>query len=318
MKRLAIRRRAEYLVFRAVVAVAAILPVTLQRLCAWTFALVIFRVLPRKWTRYEVAATNIREALGKLSNADVDRIIFGMWQHMVRLVFEIVQFPRRVTYRNVLDVIKFRNKEPVIQALCSDRPVILLSGHFGNWEMSVASFGLFGFPMGVVARALDNPWLDAWFRRFRESTGHVMIDKRGGGPEMVGRLERNEHLALLADQDAGRKGVFVDFFGRPASTFKSIALLALQHDALICVGYAFRQPDSLLKNRWVRFEVGCEAVLDAADYRSRPDPVRELTQDYTSALERAIRLAPEQYFWVHRRWKTVPSAKQQESLRRAG
>ena len=108
------------------------------------------------------------------------------------------------------------------------------------------------------------------------------------------------------DQDAGKKGLFVPFFGKDASTFKSIALLAMQYRAVICVGYARRLPDDFRNFRWVRYELGCEAVIDPDDFDG-PNAIREITACYTSALERIIRLSPEQYFWVHRRWKSRPA-----------
>lgn len=318
---LKLRRIAEYVAFLGLVAVVWRLPVLAQRALAWSLAVVVCRVLPQRMTRYEIAKDNLRQSFGEqYSDADMDRIIFGMWQHLVRLVCEIVQFPKHVRWENVHDYVEFRNLKPVVRALCSGRPVILVSGHFGNWEAAIATFGIFGFPMGVVARTLDNPHLDAWFRRFRQSTGHQMIDKNGGGAEMVQRLESGQHLALLGDQDAGRRGLFVNFFGRPASTFKSIALVALQHDALIVVGYARRLPDQR-GQRWVKFELGCEAVIDSRELSSC-DPILEMSQRYSSALEAAIRRHPEQYFWVHRRWKTQPEAAQaareaRKKLRRA-
>lgn len=300
------RRLLEYAAFRCLIAGIWILPVRLQRVLGWTLAVLMCRILPKKWTRYDIAAENIRQSFGAtFSQEQIDQTIFGMWQHLLRIVCEMVQFPRKVSCRNIYDVIQFRNKNQVIQALCSGRPVIMLSGHFGNWETSIATFGMFGFTMGVVARTLDNQYLDDWFRRFRESTGHAMIDKRGGGNEMQDRLSNDQHLALLADQDAGRRGVFVDFFGRPASTYKSIAVLALRYEALVCVGYSIRLPDNAHSSNWVKYELGCEAILDARDYTSK-DAVHQMTQDYTAALERAVRRAPEQYFWVHRRWKTRP------------
>lgn len=323
MKQKKWRRLLEYAAFRCLIAGIWILPVRLQRILAWTLATVMCRVLPRKLTRYNIAFDNIRTSFGdQYSDEQVDGIIFGMWQHLLRLVFEIVQFPRKVSCDNMYDVIEFRNKELVIQALCSGRPVIMLSGHFGNWETSVATFGMFGFPMGVVARTLDNPYLDAWFRNFRESTGHVMIDKKGGGGEMQDRLQNGQHLALLADQDPGVRGVFVNFFGRPASTYRSIGILAQRYDALVCVGYSIRLPDDSHSSGWVKYELGCEGVFDPRDYTSR-NSVVEMTQDYTAALEQAIRRAPEQYFWVHRRWKTKPPEKKVRKLpdepqRRAG
>jgi Kdo2-lipid IVA lauroyltransferase/acyltransferase len=323
MKRNKGRLLLEYAAFRCLIAGIWILPVRLQRVLAWSLATLMCRVLPRRLTRYDIAFDNIRQSFGEeFSDGKIDQTIFGMWQHLLRMVCEMVQFPRKVSCNNIYDVVQFRNKDQVIKALCSGRPVIMLSGHFGNWEMSIATFGMFGFPMGVVARTLDNPYLDDWFRRFRESTGHVMIDKKGGGTEMQDRLVNNQHLALLADQDAGRRGVFVDFFGRPGSTYKSIAILALRYDALVCVGYSIRLPDNSHSSKWVKYELGCEAILDAREYSSK-EAVREMTQDYTTALERAVRRAPEQYFWVHRRWKNRPpevtaAKSNDESQRRAG
>lgn len=316
----------EYAAFRSLIAIIWLLPVRVQRAVAWSSATLLTRVLPKKLTRYDVAEENLRNAFGdQYSAAEIDGIIFRMWASLIRLICEVVQFSSQVRCENVFDVIKFRNKEQVIQAMCSDRPVILLSGHFGNWEVAVATFGLFGFDMGVVARTLDNPWFDDWFRRFRESTGHRMIDKDGGGAEMQDRMQRGRHVALLADQSAGRRGCFVNFFGRPASTYKSIALLALRYDALICVGYAVRLPDDSHSGRWTKFELGCEAVIDPRELTDG-NPIQELTQQFTSALESAIRRHPDQYFWIHRRWKAQPGMKRpkrkaaakEEPLRHAG
>jgi KDO2-lipid IV(A) lauroyltransferase len=128
---------------------------------------------------------------------------------------------------------------------------------------------------------------------------------------MVDRLEAGRHLAMLGDQDAGSHGLFVDFFGQPASTFKSIALLALRYQALICVGYAIRLESD---DGPERFEVGCEELIDTATFDGS-DPVTELTQAYTAALERIVRRAPGQYFWLHRRWKSKPDPQGRRSKR---
>ena len=134
---------------------------------------------------------------------------------------------------------------------------------------------------------------------------------------MVALLERHGSLAMLGDQDAGSSGLFVDFFGRPASTFKSIALLAMEYKALICVGYARRLENESMPGGWPRFELGCEEVVDPLEYDSAV-ALREITQRYTAALERVVRRAPEQYFWVHRRWKSVPKvrARREKTLQR--
>ena len=303
---------AEYLVFRIIVCIVGSLPTRASVWLAEAVAGFVHFVLPRKLSRYNVAAENVRTAFPEYSEQQVDQTIYGMWVHLFRMVVEIVHIPQKVRLYNCADVMRFRNRDQIVNAMCSGRPVMMLAGHFGNWEMANCSNGSFGFPMGVVARDLDNPFLHGWFERFRRHTGHRTISKNGGTAEMVQTMENRGILGLLGDQDAGRRGLFVDFFGKPASTFKSIALLAMQHNAVICVGYGRRLPDDFRKHRWVRYEIGCEAVIDPQEIEA-DDLMLEITRQYTAALERIVRLAPEQYFWVHRRWKTV----QRQRVRKA-
>ena len=301
-----LRHLVEYGVFRILVSVLQALSLRQSVRLAETLAFAMVRILPRKLTRYDVARSNIRLAFGaSYTDRQIDELIYRMWVHLFRMVTEIVQLPRKLRLDNCADVIRFHKRDETVRALSTGRPVIVLSGHFGNWEMANATFGFFGFPMGVVARDLDNPYLHEWFRRFRQYTGNLLISKKGGYDVMLQILERRGHLAMLADQDAGSRGLFVDFFGREASTFKSIALLAIQHRALICVGYARRLPDDFENNFWVRYELGCEEIIDPLEITG-DDEIREITERFTKALERAVRLSPEQYFWVHRRWKSVP------------
>lgn len=295
-----LRHLLEYAAFRTLVAVIHAMPLCVIDAGSTVLAFVVHRLLPGRLTRHDIAVENLRRAFG--DSLDPDRVIGRMWQHLFRTIGEVIHLQRRLSRTSYLRYIRFRNRDQVVTALCSDRPVILLSGHLGNWELAIWIFGLFGFSMGVVARRLDNPYLDRYFIRFRSDTGHELLDKSGASGAMIERLESSGQLALLGDQDAGSHGLFVDFFGHPASTFKSIALLALRHEAIICVGYAIRlDPD----NGPERFEVGCEELIDAGAIDDE-NPVLALTRQYTAALERVVRRAPEQYFWVHRRWKSRP------------
>lgn len=300
----------EYTLFQAILFVVKCLPVRATVAMAEGLAWCVHNVLPKKLTRYNVAYENLTIAFGdSLSDAEKDRIILKMWEHLFRMVCELVQLPRRFRLATSSDVLDFSRRDDCVKAVCSGRPVLFLSGHFGNWEVSVNTFGYFQFPMGLVARPLDNPWLQKWFSDFRESTGNSLIFKQGAGTELSEIMERGGMASLLCDQDAGPSGVFVDFFGRPASTFKSIALLALQYNALVVVGGAYRLPLSAQRDtHWIRFCLATEDVIDAAEYQGA-NGVKELTQRFTSALEALIRKAPEQYFWVHRRWKTPPDAR---------
>ena len=152
---------------------------------------------------------------------------------------------------------------------------------------------------------------------FSESTGNWTISKSGASTQLVEELSAGNSVSLLCDQDAGRRGVFVDFFGKPASTFKSIALLALQYDAIIVVGGAWRLPDDeQYESRWTQFELATEDVIDSREFTTA-DAVVKITQEFTTALESLVRRAPDQYFWVHRRWKSAPRVKQAKQRRQS-
>lgn len=248
-----------------------------------------------------VAMDNLARAFGdKYSEAERDAIVRGVYRHFCRMIMEMLQIPRRLDLMTWRRYIRLVGHERVLDRLLGGGPVIMLSGHFGNWEMAGYTFGAMGFPPCSVARTLDNPYLDRFLRRFREHTGQRMIAKKGGYEDMLAVLQGGGVLSFLADQDAGERGLFVDFFGRPASTHKAIALLAIEYQAPIVVGYARRLGDEF------QYEVGCADMIEPSEWESQPDPVRYITQRYTAALEGEIRTAPEQYLWLHRRWKHQP------------
>jgi KDO2-lipid IV(A) lauroyltransferase len=304
------RHRLEYLAFRLVVCLIDALPFRVSVRLATGLAWLVHYGLPRKWSRYPVSRENLRRAFGEdVSEAWLDQTVHRMWIHLFRTVVELVQAPRRLHRQTYHELCEFLDLSYTNEAILSGRPVLLLGGHFGNWEVANGLFGIWGFPLGVIAREMDNPHLDRWFRRYREHFGHRLLQKKGDFDAILSVLQRGGNVALLGDQDAGSRGLFVDFFGHPASTFKSIALLALEYDALIMVGGAIRLPDDFTRRRWSRFLIGAEEVIDPRAVKSA-NPVGELTQRFTSALERLIRRAPEQYFWVHRRWKSEPRVRQ--------
>jgi KDO2-lipid IV(A) lauroyltransferase len=182
------------------------------------------------------------------------------------------------------------------------RPKLVLTGHFGNWEILSYVTGLAGFRGGVVARRLDNPYLDRYVAHFRRKTGLTLLDKQADYARILQLLARGEGVGMVGDQDAGPRGLFVDFFGRPASTFKSIALLSLEYRAPIFVFGAAR-------TGWpMQYRVYFEDLILPEDYAFCPDAPRAITERYTQALERLVRRHPEQYFWLHRRWKHQPKA----------
>ena len=178
-----------------------------------------------------------------------------------------------------------------------DRPLLIVAAHLGNFEVGGYVLGTLGFPTYTVARTLDNPYLDQFVNRFRAGTGQHMIPKNGGYDQIVEVLARGGTMTFLADQYAGPKGCWVEFFGRPASAHKAIALLALDNDARMSVCTVRRL------GRPMQFELLNHKTIDPHEVGNCLGTVRELTQWYTTRLEELIRHTPDQYWWLHRRWK---------------
>ena len=161
--------------------------------------------------------------------------------------------------------------------------------------------GLHGFPTYTIARPLDNPYLDRFVNQFRGATGQYMLPKKGSGKQIAMLLEQGATLVLLGDQYAGEGACWVDFFGRPASTHKAVALFTLSGNAPTVICGVMRQ------NGPLRFEMRVEGIVDPEDEDFEHGTIPDMTQWYTNCLEELIRSAPEQYWWVHRRWKGNPT-----------
>ncbi len=290
-----------YLAVRLIVGVAQALTVEQSYAFAAWLAWLLYKVDKR---HRNVGLENLRLAFGaRYTEAERDQIVRGVYRHFCTMLMEMLHIPRKLHAATWRDKITLIGAGPVVDRLLGGGPLIMLTGHFGNWEMAGYLFGVFGFPPNSVARTLDNPHLDDFLRSFRERTGQKMIPKKGGYDQMLAVLRNGGVLSFLADQDAGERGMFVDFFGRPASTHKAIALLAIEHKAPVVVGYARRIGPGF------RYEVGCDAIIEPEQWTGTADDARLLTQRYTTALERIIRRDPEQYLWLHRRWKHQPKPK---------
>ncbi len=290
-----------YLLVRFIVGVGQAMTIEQSYALARALASVLYRVDAR---HRRIGIENLRQAFGdRYSEAERDRIIRGVYLHFCMMLMEILHIPRKLHPTNWRDRITLVGHPRILERLLKGGPLIMLTGHFGNWEMAGYLFGVFGFPPNSVARTLDNPYLDRFLRAFRERTGQKMIAKKGGYDEMLEVLRTGGVLSFLADQDAGERGMYVEFFGRPASTHKAIALMAIEHRAPVIVGYARRIGPGF------RYEVGCTDLIEPEEWTGTADDARLLTQRYTSALETIIRRDPTQYLWLHRRWKHQPKPK---------
>jgi KDO2-lipid IV(A) lauroyltransferase len=248
-----------------------------------------------------VADDNLRHAFPYLDDRSRDRQVRAVFRHFITLVIEIIQLTRKMHVTNWCSHLELVGGGRLMDHFLSNRPVLLVTGHLGNWELGGYAIGLLGFRSFAVARPLDNPFLDAYLHRFRESTGQEILTKHGDLGRMRTILTSGGIIATLGDQDAGQRGLFVDFFGRPASTHKAIALLALEHHVPMAVIGICKVGERL------RYQLLVEDVIFPEEYDGQPAAVKAITQRFTSALERLVRQAPEQYFWLHRRWKHQPA-----------
>jgi KDO2-lipid IV(A) lauroyltransferase len=292
---------AVYLAVRIVVCVLQALPWRLASAAANGLAWLAYHVDKR---HREVARENLRLAFPEISDpAVVDARVRAVFRHFFNLVVEIAHVPRRLHPGNWRQYVDLSDTGPLIRVLIGDRPILFVTGHFGNWELGGYVMGLLGFQTTAIARTLDNPYLDNFLRSFRERTGQRIVAKHGDLHRMETTLRNDGVLATLADQDAGQRGQFVDFFGRPASTHKAVALLALEHRVTMVVIGVTKTGDPF------RYKIQVKDVILPEEYADRPDAIRAMTQRFTSGLEQVVRGAPEQYFWLHRRWKHQPKAR---------
>jgi KDO2-lipid IV(A) lauroyltransferase len=291
---------AVYVAVRAAVCVLQAVPLRVALGFGHVLALLAFHVDKR---HRDVARENLRHAFPEQCADPVrcDRLVRACYRHFCTMMIEIACLPRRIHLHNWRAFTDLLRPDQGMAPLLGDRPVLLVTAHYGNWEVAGYVMGLIGMRTYAIARVLDNPHLDRFLQRFRQKTGQTILSKSGDFDRITAALEAGGAIATLGDQDAGPKGMFVNFFNRPASTHKAVALLALQHDALMVIIGTPRVATPM------KFALEIEDLIDPRDYAGdRGKAVRAITVRFTQAIERMVRRHPEQYLWLHRRWKNQP------------
>ena len=220
-----------------------------------------------------------------------------MWRNLVLMCCEIAQAPRRINRYSWRNHIELNNLDSLVAALLDTRPAILLSGHFGNFEIAGFAAGLFGFPSFTIARPLDNPRLNEYFNKFRSMYGQFILPKQGIADQVTDLLEAGATLTVLGDQADPLTGIELDFLGRQATCHKAIALFALKSNCNMIVATAVR------KSQYMKLTLTCIDVLDMMQLDKAEHSIRNVTQWYNEQLESEILRTPHQYWWLHRRWK---------------
>jgi len=292
----------------------------IQYAVAWTLIKTL-GVLPRGMAR-SMAAVGVRLlllALPKLKKtAEFNlRLAFPEWtdgrrrstlKKMTRnLGWMAAEFARMPSYtkENIESVVILDGHENFLAGHSRGKGVLYLTGHIGAWELSSFAHALYGFPLHYMARPLDNKPLDAMVNEYRGLSGNKPIFKNESARVMLRILKEAGTVGILADQNTmPGEGVFVDFFGTPACTTTGIARVALHTDAAVVPGYAYW--DENLRKYRLRFEPPVELVRTGDAERD----IAENTQRFAKVIEEIVRKYPEQWVWIHARWKARPNGEE--------
>lgn len=290
-QRAAVRNLVEYAVAAGALKTMQYAPRPAAEAISRLYAALLDRTVPRL---RRVAMRNLELAMPGKSEAERRRIVDGVFRSIARVVLALARFPR-IGRGNVRDWIRYEGFEHFEQALARGRGVLFATAHLGNWELSAFAHALLTAPMHVVVRPLDNPLIDRLIARHRTLSGNRLIEKKDFARSIFKALAANEAVGILIDQNASLdQGTFVDFFGVPACAGTGFGKIAARSGAAVIPGFALWSEE---ERRYVlRFYPPVEMTGCAEDD----------TRRLHAQLEAVIREHPDQWLWIHRRWKTRP------------
>jgi KDO2-lipid IV(A) lauroyltransferase len=243
---------------------------------------------------------NLALAFPEKSTRERGRILRGAFTSLGRQLAEVCLFPK-YTRENESKVVVYDGFENFERALARGKGVLFLTAHLGAWELSAFAHSLYGHPLHVVMRPMDNFYLDRLIRRYRTMHGNTTVDKDDFVRGLLSAMKAGETVGILMDTNmTPPQGVFVDFFGIPACTASGLARIALRTDAAVVPGFTLWDP-ALRKYR-LRFDPAVQLLRTGDD---ESDIVAN-TGQFTKIIEDYVRRYPDQWLWVHRRWKTRP------------
>ncbi len=264
------------------------------------------RFFAKRFPRLQrTARRNLEIALPELSDDEKDRIVRGTFESLGRHLGFVSHF-KRFEYEDVRNLVEIVGRENFEEVYPRGKGVLFFTGHFGSWEVFNLLPPAFGYGMNILVRRIDNPLVEGFVDKMRTRFGSLTLDKTKSARTMFRVLKKGELLGILADLNVQEKeGVFVDFFGVPASTTTSIAKLALATGTAILPAFAVWEEE---KQKYVVY-LEPEVKYDAAD--TSAENVRNLTQQITSIVEKFVRKYPDQWLWIHKRWNTRPKGEKE-------
>lgn len=298
MKRSGFSAWLTYLTVRAALAIMWCFPINWNLRSARLFARLWIILLPRHRNR---AIEHLTASFGQeYSSGEIARIADRSIENAAMFAVEAVCLPRLIDRFTWNRFIRGVNVQEALKSILSGRGAVLVTGHYGSFELPAQLLAVLKLEVTAVMRPLDNVYLNRFIVASRRRHGMRLLDKRGAAAHAEELLADGSLVGFVGDQDAGRKGIFVNFFGRPASTYKSIGLLAMTTKSPIVVAYCRRLGNV------AQYEIGIQRVIHPHEWEDQADPLRWITQAYTTAIEQTVRDQPEQYLWIHRRWKSQP------------
>jgi len=288
----------EYAAVWLILKALGILPRRAARSLAAGVARVLYAMMPRL---RKTAEFNLRLAFPEWSEAQCAVVIRGMVRNLGWMAAEFARLPRH-TNENIEQLVVLDGHENFLEGQRRGKGVLYLTGHIGAWELSSYAHALYGFPLHFMARPLDNERVNALVNEYRGLSGNRPVFKNDSARTVLKILRESGTVGILADQNTmPEEGVFVDFFGKTACTTTGIARVALHTDAAVVPGYAVW--DARIEKYRLRFEPTVELIRTGNSERD----VFENTQKFAKVIEEIIRKYPEQWVWVHARWKTRPT-----------
>jgi len=292
-----VRHRLEYAIVWVLVKTVGLLPRPFARAKGIALGLMVY-VLHVRLRR--VGMRNLALAFPDVSRGQRRRILRGVFVSLGRQLAEVCLFPR-YTRENVSQVVIYDGFENFERAVARGKGVLFLTGHLGAWELSAFAHSLHGHPLSIVMRSLDNPYVDALIQSYRTMHGNRTVDKDDFVRGLLQAMRAGQTVGILMDTNmTPPQGVFVDFFGIPACTASGLARIALRTDAAVVPGFTVW--DSKPRKYILRFEPAVELVRTGDN---EADIVAN-TAKFTTVIEDFVRRYPDQWLWVHRRWKTRP------------
>ncbi len=288
----------EYAGVWLIVKALGLLPRAMARAIASALTRFLYALLSRLQKTAEI---NLRIAFPDWSEAQLKSVIRGMLRNLGWMAAEFARFPK-YTKQNIDQIIVLDGHENFLEGQRRGKGVLYLTGHFGAWELSSFAHALYGFPLHYMARPIENRRIDALVNGYRGLSGNQPIFKNESARVTLKVLKDAGTIGILADQNTmPSEAVFVDFFGKVASTTTGIARLALHTGAAVVPGYAVW--DERLGKYRLRFDPAVELVRTG----DTEQDILENTQNFAKVLEDIIRKYPDQWVWVHGRWNTRPS-----------